>query len=169
MLASMREQRVGVEIVAEAVAAVEVHDSRAGRCVENAVLGVERHAGPIVGRSRGFVSVFRPGFVTGFARAVGWCERPSGAVRCGGRRPGCSRGAMDALRHATADDDEIFVDDAGRGECYRECAEVGLQAVDDQAFAEIDMAVFSKTHDQLAGFGVEAIEKVHHAGVDATV
>ena len=76
---------------------------------------------------------------------------------------GCASGI------ATADDDQVFVDDAGGGECNRECAEVGFQAVDDQAFAEIDVAVFSKARNELAGFGVEAVEKVHHAGVDATV
>ena len=45
---------------------------------------------------------------------------------------------------ASADDDHVFVDDAGRGERDGEGAEVGLQAVDHEAFAQIDAAVFTE-------------------------
>ena len=47
------EQRVGVEVVADAVAAVEVHHSGARGRVDDAALLVERHAGPVIGGAGG--------------------------------------------------------------------------------------------------------------------
>src|ERR1035438_2243539 len=63
-----REQGVGVEVVAGAVATVVVEDRGAGRRVDDAVLGIESHAGPVVGRAGSLPGVWRPGFVAHFAR-----------------------------------------------------------------------------------------------------
>ena len=89
-------------------------------------------------------------------------------------RPGAQIKGLDVagrrgmrLGLAAADDDHVFVNDAGRGERDRECAEVRLHAIDGQTLAQIDVTIFAEAGDQIAGVGVEAVEKVHHAGVDA--
>ncbi len=70
---------------------------------------------------------------------------------------------------ASADDDQVPVDDAWCCERYRERAEVGLQSIDDKAFAQIDAAILPEAWDELSGFRIEAEQKIHHAGVDAAV
>ena len=40
-------------------------------------------------------------------------------------------------------------------------------AVDGQTLAKIDVSTFAKASDRLAGVSVEAVEEVHHPGVNA--
>ena len=163
------KQRVGVEVVADAVAAVEVHDCRSGRRIEDAALRIENHAGPIICGAGGFVGVLRPRLVARFAGQRDGVEDPAQCTRPQIVCPDVARGRGMRFGLAAANDDHVFVDNPRRCERDGEGAEIGLQSFDDQAFAKIDVAVFTKARDQVAGFGVEAVEKVHHAGVDAAM
>ncbi len=106
------EQGIGVEVVADAVAAVIVEDGGAGGRVDDAVLGVESHAGPVVGGAGSLPGIGRPGFVARFAGMGDGVEGPAqlagadveGADVAGGRGVG--------LGIAAAHDDQILVDDA---------------------------------------------------------
>ncbi len=153
------EERVGEEIVADAIAAVEIHDGGAGWCVDDAVFGVEGHAGPVVGGASGLPGVGRPGAGAEFAGARDGAEAPdelAGADVVGADVAG--RGGMGFWIAAT-DDDEVFVDDAGR------CEHGGLDLeVSAEVFAEVDTALLAEGGDGLASGGVEAVEVVHDAG-----
>ena len=48
------KQRVSEEVVADAIAAVKIENCAPGRDEDDAVLGVEGHARPVVGRARVF-------------------------------------------------------------------------------------------------------------------
>src|SRR5581483_11086711 len=76
-----REYAVGVKIVADAVAAVEVHHGRAGRHKDDAALGIEREAGPIVRCSRSLPRIGWPGLVARFAGM--WNRMKAPAQRAG--------------------------------------------------------------------------------------
>ena len=163
------EQRVSVEVIADAVATVEVHDGRSGRCVEDASLCIEDHAGPIICGAGGLVGILRPRLVAGFAGKWDGVEDPPQCTCPQIVRTDVARRGRMRFGLAAADDDHVLVDNARRCERDGECAEVGLHSIDDQSFAKIDVAVLAKARDKVAGLGVEAVKKVHHASVDAAM
>src|SRR6185437_15254033 len=133
------------------------------------MLRVESHTRPVVGCTCILVCVLWPGFVSGLARQRNRVKGPaklsSAKIEClnvtGGRRLG--------FRIAAADDDEVLVNHSGRCEGDGECAEVALSAGNSEAFAQINVAALAEAVDQVSGFGIEAVEEVHHACVNATV
>src|SRR5260370_42475655 len=111
-----REQGVGEQIVAHAIRAIEIKGGRARRRVDDAARGIESHAGPVVRGAAGFPRVGGPGVVAEFAGARNGVEGPAklaGAHIVGADvawRSGQSFGI------ASADDDQVFVDDARAGQ-----------------------------------------------------
>ena len=109
-----REQRVRVEVVANAVGAVEIGRRRSRRHVDDAARLVERHARPAVGAAVLAPRVLRPRLVAGLAWMRNGVKAPlqrAGACVVGAdiaRRRGQSFG------HAPAEDQQVFVDDARR-------------------------------------------------------
>jgi hypothetical protein len=164
-----REQRVCVEVVADPITAVEVHDSGAGRRIENAVLGVDNHACPVVGSAGSFVGIFGPRFVTWLAGQRDSVKDP--AQLAGAEVEGLNVTWRRGMRFwlPAADDDHVFVNDTRRGERDRQCAKVGFQAIDNEALSQIDSSIVAKARDKFAGVGVEAKKKIHHGGVDSPV
>src|SRR5271163_3046779 len=71
------EEGIGVEIVADAVEAVEVVDGGASGDVDGAALFVEGHAGPVVGGAGDLPCVFGPGLVAGLAGKRNGVEDPA--------------------------------------------------------------------------------------------
>ena len=61
------EQRVCVEIVAETIAAIEIHYGRARGNIHNAMLRIEGHSCPVVRCACCFPRIGRPCLITGFA------------------------------------------------------------------------------------------------------
>ena len=154
-----REQRIGKQILTDAIGAIKVRDRRTGGHVEDAAFLIKRHAGPVIGRAGVQPCVLRPRVVAVFARIRDGVEAPAqsagvhveGADVAGRRRM--------RLRIAPADDDQVFIDNAGRGQ------RDGLFAVvAAQIFPEIDAAVFSKALDRTATCGIERIEKICDTG-----
>src|SRR5580698_10276196 len=110
------EDGVGVEIVADAVAAVEVEYRGARRSVDDSAFGVERHPCPVVGCAGGLPCIFGPGFVAGLSRMRDGVEAPGQFAGAHVEGADVSRWRGMRLRIAAADDDEVLVDDAGRGQ-----------------------------------------------------
>ncbi len=155
-----REQGVGVEVVADAVRAVEVIDRGAGWGEDDASLLVDDHAGPVVCRPGGLPCVFGPGLVTRLAGVGDGMKAP--AQLAGAHIVGADiavRSGM-RLRRAEADDDHVFVDRSGRGQYGEVAGEVLIPEI----LAQVDAAAFAEAGDRLAGRRIERVEMVHHTG-----
>jgi hypothetical protein len=158
------EERVGEEVVANAVASVEIEDGGAGGDVDDTALSIEGHAGPVVGSAGGLPCAGRPGFVAVFAGARDGMEGP--AEGAGANVEGADVAGRRGMGFgvASSDDDEVFVNEAGSGESD------GLLIVRfAQAFAEIDAAVVAEGGNGATGPRVESVEVVEDAGEDAAV
>ncbi len=157
-----RQQRVGVEVVAEAVGAVEIGGGRSGRHEDDAARRVDRHAGPVVGAAAGLARAGRPGVGAGL---TGRGDGPEGpAHRAGPHVDGADvagRGRQ-AFVDAAADDQEIAVDRAGRRQPHRLQLRRPAEAV-----VEIDPPGAAERLDRLAGGGVEGVDEVIDGGEDA--
>src|SRR5450631_1104155 len=89
-----RYQRIGKEIVADAIATVKIKDRGTGGHIDNAALLVDRHTSPVIRGAGIFPRVFRPGVIAELSRPRDGVEGPaqgSGAhIECadisGGRR-----------------------------------------------------------------------------------
>ena len=126
--------------------------------------GVEGHAGPVVGGAGGLPGVGGPGFVAGFAGMGDGVEGPAKLAGADVEGADVAGRSGVGFRIAAADDDEVFVDDAGGGERDGLLFEIAAEA-----FAEIDAAVFAEAGDWLAGGGIKAVEEVHDAGEEAAL
>jgi hypothetical protein len=160
------EQRVGEEIVADAVASVEIKNCATGGDIEDAALGVEGHAGPVVGGTGIFPGVRGPGVVAEFTGLRDSVKAP--AQRAGANVEGADiawRGGV-GFRIAATDDDEVLVDDAGSGEGDGLLLEFGVEVIA-KAFAEIEAAIVGKVGNGFARRCVEGVEEVEDAGEDA--
>ena len=158
------EQRVGEEVVAEAIATVEIKDSRASGRVENAAFGIESHAGPVVCGSGGLPRTIGPGFVAKFAGMRNRVEGPAQGPAVHVEGANVARGRGMGFRIASADDDEVFVDEAGGGKGD------GLLLVTfavAQAFAEVEAALVAEGWDQMAGAWIDCVEIIHASGEEA--
>ena len=78
------------------------------------------------------------------------------------RSPGCRRETRAGLLDASADDQQIAVDHARRGEPHR----LQLRRPP-EAFVQIDPAGAAERLDRRAGFGIEGVEVVVHGREDA--
>ena len=158
------KQRVCVEIVAESVAAIEIHYGRARGHIHNAMLRIEGHAGPVVCCACCFPRVGRPGFVTGFAGQRNGVEDPAQFASSQVEGLNVARGRGMCFWFAAADDDQILVDDARCRERDGERAWVARKA-----FAKVDVAIVAERCDRLARVRIEAEKQVHYGGEDAAL
>src|SRR5690349_7169969 len=158
------EQAIGEEVVANAVASVEIEGGGTGGNVQNAGVGIERHARPIVGGAAGLPRVLRPSFIAvlaGMRNGVKGPARLSGAHVEGTDVP---RSGRKCLRFAASHDEKVFVNHrwAGKSNEERGC-------VSSQAFAEIDSALIAECSNWLAGIGIQLVNEVHDASDDAAI
>ncbi len=149
-----RQQSVGVEIVADAVCTVEVVDGGARGDVDDAALFIERHAGPVVGGAGDLPCVLRPRLVARFSRTGDGVKDPAefAGMHVVGANVTAERGLR--LRRAKADDDHVFVDQAGRGESGEGLCDIAFGEI----FAQVDLAAFTEAGDQFAVCRVERVE-----------
>ena len=150
-----RQQAVRIQIVAEAIRSVEIRRRRTGRDEHQPALRIERHAGPAIGAADVLPRVLRPGVVTGLAGLGNGVKAP--AQRAGShviRAHVAGRGGQ-GLAHAPADDHEVAIDDAGRGEAHR------LRGrLTPEVFAQVDAAVLAEARDGFASGGVQRVHEV---------
>ena len=95
---SSASRQLAIQIVADAVRAIEIAGRGTGRNVDDAALPVDRHTRPSYWprrcKSRRPSATFR----SRARRAAGWCGTSSAAYRCARRRRGYRRAVRAALR-----------------------------------------------------------------------
>src|SRR5580700_3686864 len=157
-----RKQRVGIEVVADAVAPVKIHHGGTGWDIDDAACRIKRHASPVVRRAGGLPGIRRPSFIAGFAGMRNGVEGPAESAGANIECANVTGRRRMRLRVAAANDDEVLVNDSRSGE------DDGLFfVVATQLLAQIDAAVLSEARDRLAGLCIEAIEEIHNSGEDA--
>ena len=109
-----RQQAVREQVVADAVGPVEVRRGRSGGHEHDPTRLVECHAGPVVGASVHPPRRLGPGIVAGLVRTRNRVEGPSQHARAHVVRPDVPRRGARAFARASADNQQIAVDDAGR-------------------------------------------------------
>src|SRR5437660_477281 len=85
-LSIQSNQAICEEIVADAVAAVEIKGGRARWNIDNSALGIERHPGPIVRCAAGLPGVFGPSAIPKLPGMRNSVKRPSQLARRGIQR-----------------------------------------------------------------------------------
>ena len=126
-----REQRVGKQVLAVAIAAPEVEGRRAGRQEHQAPRPVDGDAAPRIGAADVRPGVGGPRVVAEFARCGNGLEHPAHATRADVERADVARrGWARSLRQARADDEQILVD---RARCVRQHVQL-LRAVSEPLF-----------------------------------
>ena len=159
-----REQRVRVEVVADAVGAVEVGGRRSRRDVDDAARPVERHARPAVRAAVLFPRILRPGLVPGFAGMRNRMKTPLEFAGPRVVRADVAGRRRQVFRHAPAKDQQVLVDDAGRGE------DNGLACrIASEIAVEIDPAAIAERRYRLAGPGIERVNVTRDCGIDSTI
>ena len=144
------QQRIGEQVVAHAIGAVEVIGGRPGGHEDHTSLFVQRHTGPIVGRSGILPRFLGPRIVAELARMRNGVKRPAnlaGADVEGADVTGCRRQVF--ARHETHDQ-HVFVSYAGCGRAHGDLAEIAAQPR-----AQIDAPAFSEALDESAGARVD--------------
>jgi hypothetical protein len=156
-----RQQGVGVEVVAEAVGAVEIGGGRPGRHEDDAARHVDRHAGPVVGAAAGLAPADGPGLGAGLTGGGDGPEGPPDGAGPHVDGPDVARRGRQAFVDAPADDQQIAVDGAWRREPHR--LEFRRPA---EAFVQIDPAVAPERRDRLAGGRVQRVDEAIDGGED---
>ena len=147
-----REQAVAEQIVALAIAAVEIVRRRSGRQKDDAVLLVEREIAPRVRAARVPEGVLRPRFVSVFTGTRNRMERPHELSGEHVVRADISWRRAVALADVRSDDEEIF-EDAAR-------AAVRPAVAARRADAHVDEAVGPERQDLLSGARVDLADAV---------
>ena len=153
-----------IEVVARPVRAVEVGRAGSGRHVDDAAGFVERHAGPVVGAAVVFPRVLRPCLVPGFAGTRDGVERPSQLAGPRVIGPDVAGRRGQAFRYASADDQQIAIDD-------RRASSAGriVSADRGQIVTQIDPPARAETSRRFAGPRVERIHVARNGGEQAPV
>ena len=159
-----REQAIREEIVAEAVAAVEIECRRAGRHEHDAALHIDGHAGPVVRGADRFLGIGRPGVVAELAGMRNGVERPAhfAGAHVEGADIAGRRGQR--LGISPAGDEHVFINHDGAGQRNERIGIFSAQIV-----AEIDAAVCAKARDRFSRGRVQRIDEIHDADDDALV
>ena len=173
-----RDEALGVEVVAGAVAAVLVDGRRFDRQIDDAGFGVggdlRPHAdvaGPVPR------SVF-PRLVTGLAGAGHRVEAPDLLAGAGveGAHEALDVGAVEiaqALEHRGADDDHVVDDGRRRVQPDFTLLEIDLDLLavlaDHHADLHVDDAVLAEAFDRLAGLGVERDQLIAGGHIDDAI
>src|ERR1700722_11134605 len=155
-------QRVGKQIIAQAISTIEVINSGASGHIDNATFGIDRHAGPIVGGPGIFARVLRPGVVAIVAWPRSGVKGPaqsSGAYIEGANVPW---GSWVGFGVCPADDNQILVYTPGRGELD------GLLLVRvAESFTQVDSSLLAKAGNHLTGGCVQSVEIIASPRQDA--
>src|SRR5436305_1127630 len=71
------DKTIGEQVVADAVAAIEIKSGGARRNVDDAALDIQGHTSPVIGGPTILPGIFRPGVVTKFAGMRNRVKRPT--------------------------------------------------------------------------------------------
>ena len=159
-----RQQRIGIQIVPQAVAAIEVKHRRPGRDIHNAALLIQRHPRPIVRGSCRLPRLRRPGLIPRFAGMRNRMKAPAQLSRAHIEGPHVPRRRRMRLRIPPSHNNQVLVDDP-------RCSQIdGLALIiPAQLFAQVDPPRLTEGCYRLARLRIQAIEKVHHPGKNASL
>src|SRR5437667_3479004 len=115
-LSIQSNQAICEEIVADAVAAVEIKCGGARWDIDNSALGIERHPGPIVRCATGLPGVFGPSAIPKLPGMRNGVKRPAQLARANVEGTDVARGSGESFGIAAADNHQIFVNDRWAGE-----------------------------------------------------
>ena len=154
-----REERVGEQVVAGTVCAVEIGRGGSGGDEDESTLYIDCHARPVVGTARVGPGVLRPSVVAELAGTRNGVERPA--------QPSCSDvvGADVSVRRGQSfgrpatDDVQILVDDARRRQAYGLPLRISAQIV-----MKIDAAAAPEIGEWLAGREIERVDVAAERG-----
>src|SRR5690348_10858727 len=106
-----REQRIGKEVGADTIAAIEVGSRRAGRYEDDAPFRIEGHSRPRIRAAGGLPCAVRPGVVPEFAWPRNGMKGPANAAAVDVVRPHVTRGGAFAFSDACTLNEQILVND----------------------------------------------------------
>jgi hypothetical protein len=159
-----RQQTVRESVVAEPIGAVEVARRRSGRHVDDPGALVERHSRPVVGAATILPGARGPRLVAVLPGMWNRVERPFECARADVVRADVSRRGRQGFADAAADDHQIPVDDAGRGEPHALRRRVAAQIL-----AQVDPPACAECGDRLSGRRIERVDEIVCGGEDAAL
>ena len=149
-LSIQSNQAICEEIVADAVAAVEIKCGGARWDIDNSALGIERHTGPIVRCAAGLPGVSGPSAIPKLPGMRNGVKRPAQLAGSDVESANVARGRGKSLGVTSSNDQQIFVNDGWTGEHNG----LGGGRFTTKIFAEVNAAIFCKRWNRLAGRGV---------------
>src|SRR5438046_9620384 len=108
-LSIQSNQAICEEIVADAVAAVEIKGGRARWNIDNSTLGIERHPGPIVRCAAGLPGVFGPSAIPKLPGMRNGVKRPAQLAGSNVESANVARGRGKSHGVASCNDQQVFV------------------------------------------------------------
>src|SRR5215472_521160 len=163
-LSVQRNQTIGKKVVANAIRSIKVECGRAGGYVEDARLGIESHACPVVGAPAGLPRCSGPGVIAVFARMRNRVEAPAELACANLVSANVTRRSWQCLGFATADEKQVFVNQWRAGQKNRNC-----RRITSEMLAQIDPAMVTKVGDGLSCLRVQRIHEVHNTHENATI
>ena len=141
-----RQHAIGEEVCADAIAAPMIVGSRAGARKHQAAPRIERHPAPAIGAPDRFPSVRRPGLVPKLARMRDGVENPATlpAPRVEGADV-TGRGGSGTFSNHRTQDEQIFINNAGRRGADRKKKHVAIQPV-----PQVQLAARTERRNELA-------------------
>src|SRR5204863_8660147 len=115
-LSIQSNQAICEEIVADAVAAVEIKCGGARWDIDNSALGIERHTGPIVRCAAGLPGVSGPSAIPKLPGMSNGVKRPVQLAGTNVESVNVARGRGMSLGLASSIDQQIFLSDGWTGE-----------------------------------------------------
>src|SRR3954453_8556618 len=108
-LSLQRNQTIGKKVVANAIRPIKVERGRARGHVENARLGIESHACPVVGAPAGLPCSSGPAVIAVFAGMRNRVEAPAELACANLVSANVTRRSRQCLGFATADEKQVLV------------------------------------------------------------
>src|SRR4029077_5768592 len=147
-----RDQGVRVQVVTGTVGAVEVRGGGSRGRVEDPARFVQGHSRPVVGAAAVLPGVAGPRLVARLARMRDGVEGPAPLARADVEGADVARRGGQSLAYSSAHDEQVLVDDAGRGE-----ADGLFRGWPSQVLRQVDAATAAEALDGTPGARVEGV------------
>src|SRR5580692_4307902 len=132
--------------------AIEIKGRGAGWNVDDSACRIEGHSSPVVRRARCFPGVRWPGVIPEFSRMRNGVEAPSKLSRAHIVGMDISGGGRKSLRHFSAHDNEVFINDSRRVQ-----RNVVVSVVAAKILSQIDPAILTKRRNRLSRLRIERV------------
>src|SRR6516164_9249030 len=147
-----RDYAIAVQVVAQAMHAIEVISRRTCADKDDASSRVDNGSGPCIGAAQRFTRVRRPRLRAGLARSRNGMKGPAQLAGVYVVGPFIARRRRRGFRHSPAEDEKVFVNHSRRG-----CTEGEPRPGAVEILAQIDTAIVAEILDSRAICGVDSI------------